>query len=136
MQELSLGAQRLFLRSARVHGLGEIFWPPMFSLIALCIEIKALLLLRVATENHPQSGIDLALLQLASVSMGNSFGFLRTVSGSPFQFAVVEVCQAENINLTQACNLTFNANHELFSIGNVTRGTMEPQPGIAGIGVS
>lgn len=43
MQELSLGAQRLFLRSARVHGLGEIFWPPMFSLMDLRIEIKGLL---------------------------------------------------------------------------------------------
>jgi hypothetical protein len=60
MQELSLGAQRLFLKAARVHGLGESFWPPMFSLTDLCMEIKALLLLRVATENHPQSGIDLA----------------------------------------------------------------------------
>ncbi|CAN9094569.1 unnamed protein product [Alternaria alternata] len=67
--------------------------------------------------------------------MGNSFGFLKNVSGSPFQFAVVEVCQAENVNLTQACNLMFDTSHELISIGNVTRGTMEPQPGIAGIGV-
>ena len=136
MQELSLGAQRLFLKAARVHGLGESFWPPMFSLMDLCIEIKALSLLRVATGNHPQSGIDLALLQLNSISMGNSFGFLKNVSGSPFQFAVVEVCQAENVNLTQACNLMFDTSHELISIGNVTRGTMEPQPGIAGIGVS
>jgi hypothetical protein len=108
----------------------------MFSLIALCIEIKASSLLRIAAESYPQSSIDLALLQLASVSMGNSFGFLKNVSGSPFQFAVLEACQAENINLTQACNLTFSANHELLSIGNVTRGKMVPQPGIAGIGVS
>jgi len=136
MQELSLGAQRLFLRSACVHGLGEIFWPPMFSPMDLCIEIKASSLLRIAADNFPQSGIDLALLQLASASMGDSYGYLRNVSGSPFQFAVIEACQAEKVNLTQACNLTFSANHRLILIGDVGRGAMVPQPGIAGIGVS
>jgi hypothetical protein len=136
MQELSLGAQRLFLKAARVHGLGESFWPPMFSLMDLCIEIKASSLLRIAVANYPQSGIDLALLQPVFVSMGDSFGYLRNVSGSPFQFAVVEACQADNVNLTQACNLTFSANHRLILIGDVGRGAMVPQPGIAGIGVS
>jgi len=67
--------------------------------------------------------------------MGNSFGFLRGESGSGFQFNVVEACKAENVDLAQACSLTFGADG-LVSIGNVTRGRMAPQPGIAGIGVS
>jgi hypothetical protein len=68
--------------------------------------------------------------------MGNSYGFLRSESGSGFQFNVVEVCKVENVNLAQACNLTFDVNQDLISIGNVTRGRMVPQPGIAGLGVS
>lgn len=68
--------------------------------------------------------------------MGNSFGFLRGESGSGFQFNVVEACRAEDVDLTLACSLTFDADHDLVSIGNVTRGRMAPQPGIAGIGVS
>ncbi|CAN9093336.1 unnamed protein product [Alternaria alternata] len=67
--------------------------------------------------------------------MGDSYGYLRNVSGSPFQFAVIEACQAEKVNLTQACNLTFSANHRLILIGDVGRGAMVPQPGIAGIGI-
>jgi hypothetical protein len=68
--------------------------------------------------------------------MGNSFGFLRSESESSFQFNVIEACKAEKVDLAQSCKLTFDVNRELTSIGNVTRGGMVPQPGIAGIGVS
>lgn len=68
--------------------------------------------------------------------MGNTFGFLHTEAEGGFQFTVAEVCKAADINLNETCNLVFNAGHELMSIGNVIRGTMEAKPGIAGIGVS
>lgn len=67
--------------------------------------------------------------------MGNSFGFLRTQSEGGFQFAVLSACKAEGIDLNQTCSLAFGPNHELVSIGNVTRGKMKSEPGIAGIGV-
>jgi hypothetical protein len=38
----AFGAQRLFSRPSRVRGLGSIFWPPIFSLVALFTKIKAL----------------------------------------------------------------------------------------------
>ena len=67
--------------------------------------------------------------------MGNTFGFLRTQSGSGLQFTVLESCKAEGINLEAACSLVFDSDHKLVSIGNVTKGKMKPEPGIAGIGV-
>ncbi|KAF1844229.1 uncharacterized protein K460DRAFT_419170 [Cucurbitaria berberidis CBS 394.84] len=67
--------------------------------------------------------------------MGNSFGFLRTQSKGGFQFTVLNACKAEGIDLNQTCSLTFSPSHELVSIGNVTRGEMKPEPGIAGIGM-
>lgn len=67
--------------------------------------------------------------------MGNSFGYLRIPSEGGFQFTVLDACKAEGIDLNQTCSLTFDANHELISIGNVTRGKMKPEPGIAGVGV-
>ncbi|KAF2023011.1 hypothetical protein EK21DRAFT_95261 [Setomelanomma holmii] len=66
--------------------------------------------------------------------MGNSFGFLHTSEGG-FQFTVVNACKAEGIDLDQACSLTFGNDRSLTSIGNVTRGHMKPQPGIAGVGI-
>ena len=71
-----------------------------------------------------------------SEQMGNSFGFLRTQSEGGFQFTVLNACKAEGIDLNQTCSLTFGADHGLVSIGNVTRGQMKPEPGIAGVGVS
>lgn len=65
--------------------------------------------------------------------MGNTFGFIRTQGG--FRFTVLDACEAEGIDLNQTCSLVFNAG-ELVSIGNVTRGQMKPEPGVAGIGVS
>ena len=65
--------------------------------------------------------------------MGNSFGFLRTEGG--FQFTVLDSCKAEGIDLNRTCSLVFDANGSLIAIGNTTRGTMRPEPGIAGIGV-
>ena len=67
--------------------------------------------------------------------MGN-FGFLRTQSEGGFQFTVLNACKAEGIDLNQTCSLTFGPNHELVSIGNVTRRNLKPNSGIAGIGVS
>ncbi|KAF2799232.1 hypothetical protein K505DRAFT_332786 [Melanomma pulvis-pyrius CBS 109.77] len=67
--------------------------------------------------------------------MGNSFGFLSTQSPGGFQFTVLNSCKDEAIDLQQTCSLVFSSNHELVSIGNVTRGTMRPEPGIAGIGI-
>jgi|TARA_R110002003_G_scaffold219_9_gene16523 hypothetical protein len=64
--------------------------------------------------------------------MGNTFGFL---SEGGLHFTVVNACKAEGIDLDQACNLTFGHSHELTSIGNVTKGGIEPQPGIAGVGI-
>jgi hypothetical protein len=66
--------------------------------------------------------------------MGNSFGFLHTSQGG-FQFTVVNACKAEGIDLNQTCSLTFGSDSTLVSIGNVTRGAMKPQPGIAGVGI-
>ncbi|KAH8732052.1 hypothetical protein GQ44DRAFT_822168 [Phaeosphaeriaceae sp. PMI808] len=66
--------------------------------------------------------------------MGNTFGFLHTSQGG-FQFTVVDACKAEGIDLNKTCSLTFGEDHLLKSIGNVTRGTMKAQPGIAGIGI-
>lgn len=66
--------------------------------------------------------------------MGNSFGFLRTEGG--FQFTVLDACEAEGIDLNKTCSLVFDSNGGLLSIGNVTKGTMKPEPGVAGIGVS
>ncbi|KAH7067916.1 hypothetical protein FB567DRAFT_615504 [Paraphoma chrysanthemicola] len=66
--------------------------------------------------------------------MGNTFGFLHTSEGG-FQFTVVNACKAEGIDLNQTCSLSFSGSHELMSIGNVTRGAMKPQPGIAGVGI-
>lgn len=64
--------------------------------------------------------------------MGNTFGFLHTSGG--FQFTVLDACEAEGIVLNQTCSLMFRGT-ELIAIGNVTKGMMEPEPGIAGIGV-
>jgi len=66
--------------------------------------------------------------------MGNTFGFLHTSSGG-FQFTVVDACKAEGIDLNQTCNLTFGKDQKLVSIGNVTKGFMKPNPGIAGVGI-
>jgi hypothetical protein len=66
--------------------------------------------------------------------MGNSFGFLHNSEGG-FQFTVVDACEAEGIVLNQTCSLVFGNDGALVSIGNVTRGTMKPQPGIAGVGI-
>jgi hypothetical protein len=66
--------------------------------------------------------------------MGNSFGYLHNEGG--FQFTVVKACKAAGIDLNQTCSLTFDSNHELISIGNITRGHLEARPGIAGVGVS
>ena len=66
--------------------------------------------------------------------MGNTFGFLHASEGG-FQFTVVNACKAEGIDLNQTCSLTFGKDSELVSIGNVTRGAMKPQPGIAGVGI-
>jgi hypothetical protein len=66
--------------------------------------------------------------------MGNSFGFLHTSEGG-FQFTVVNACKAEGIDLNQTCSLGFSQDGALLSIGNVTRGAMKPQPGIAGVGI-
>ena len=60
------------------------------------------------------------------------FGFLRTEGG--FRFDVVESCKAQKIDLNQTCRLVFDAG-KLKSIGNITRGTMKPEPGVAGMGV-
>ena len=45
-------------------------------------------------------------------------------------------CRAENVNWDDVCTLTFSPDGGLFSIGNVTRGTLPPDPDIAGQGVS
>ena len=66
--------------------------------------------------------------------MGNSFGYLRVTEGG-FQFTVVNACKLEHIDLNQTCGLTFNTTGQLVAIGNVTRGSMKPQPGIAGVGI-
>jgi hypothetical protein len=66
--------------------------------------------------------------------MGNSFGFLHNSEGG-FQFTVVDACEAEGIVLNQICSLVFGDDGTLVSIGNVTRGTMKPQPSIAGVGI-
>ena len=67
--------------------------------------------------------------------MGNTFGFLHSEAEGGFQFTVVNACKAAAIDLNQTCKLSFGPNHELIAIGNVTRGNMVPNPGIAGIGV-
>lgn len=66
--------------------------------------------------------------------MGNSFGYLHNEGG--FQFAVVKPCKAGGIDLNKTCSLTFDSNHDLIFIGNVTRGHLEARSGIAGVGVS
>jgi hypothetical protein len=48
---------------------------------------------------------------------------------------VVEACKAEGIDLNKTCSLAFGNDKQLTSIGNVTRGLMKPQPGIAGVGI-
>jgi hypothetical protein len=73
-------------------------------------------------------------VSILSLVMGNSFGFLHSSDGG-FQFTVVNACEAEGIILNQKCSLVFGNNGALASIGNVTRGTMKPQPGIAGVGI-
>ena len=42
-------AQCPVVEASRVHGLGSIFWAPMFSLVAWSVMLKALLLPDVAT---------------------------------------------------------------------------------------
>lgn len=66
--------------------------------------------------------------------MGNTFGYLRTSSGT-FQFTVVNACKAEGIDLNQTCSLRFRGDEGLAAIGNVTKGSMKSMPGIAGIGI-
>lgn len=66
--------------------------------------------------------------------MGNTFGFLHT-SSSGFHFTVVNACKAEGIDLNQTCSLSFGKNQELVAIGNITKGMMKPNPGIAGVGI-
>ena len=66
--------------------------------------------------------------------MGNSFGFLHVESEGGFHFTVEDACKAADVDLNQTCSLTFS-NSDLISIGNVTRGHLEPKPGIAGIGI-
>ena len=48
---------------------------------------------------------------------------------------MIDACKAEGISLSQTCNLTFNNDHELVAVGKVTKGSMKPQPGIAGVGI-
>ena len=62
-----------------------------------------------------------------------AFGFLQTEGR--FRFEVVESCKDRQIDLNMTCRLAFDAGR-LISIGNVTRGTMKPEPGVAGVGVS
>jgi hypothetical protein len=81
-----------------------------------------------------QDSLDSSSFPFHSLVMGNSFGFLHTSEGG-FQFTVVNACKAEGIDSNQTCSLTFSKIGTLVSIGNVTRGTMKPQPGIAGMGI-
>ena len=126
-------AQCPVMKASRVHGLGGIFRPPHVQPRNLVYYVKSFAVARCCDS---LIHIGIGLLCSESTDMGNSFGFLRGESGSGFQFNVVEACKAEDVDLAQACSLTFGAYHDLIAIGNVTRGRMVPQPGIAGIGAS
>ncbi|KAF2801906.1 uncharacterized protein BDZ99DRAFT_527870 [Mytilinidion resinicola] len=67
--------------------------------------------------------------------MGNTFGFMKPQSRGGFQFMVLDSCKAEGIDLNETCGLHFGPNHQLLSIGNITKGEMTPRPGIAGQGI-
>ncbi|RYN19201.1 hypothetical protein AA0119_g10163 [Alternaria tenuissima] len=67
--------------------------------------------------------------------MGNTIGWLRRDLSKGLHFTVLEACKAEGVDLTQSCDLKFGSDRGLISIGNITRGSVVPQPGIAGIGI-
>lgn len=73
-------------------------------------------------------------IQPQNTAMGNLFSSLRINPGNLLD--IRGSCQAEGVNWSEACELGFLPNGTLFSIGNITKGNLDPDSGIAGEGVS
>lgn len=65
--------------------------------------------------------------------MGNLFSSLNINAGNLLD--IRGSCRAEGVNWNEACELGFLPNGTLVSIGNITKGNLDPDPGIAGQGV-
>ncbi len=67
-----------------------------------------------------------------------NFNFLLHLPQGGFTFDVRDACKAEKVNLSEACTIRFDNNNgtdEFLSIGNVTKGGLQAEPGIVGNGV-
>ncbi|KAF4635912.1 hypothetical protein G7Y89_g2182 [Cudoniella acicularis] len=67
--------------------------------------------------------------------MGINIDIFQALPQGGLVFNVLSACNAEKVNLSEACTVQFDSSNEFQSIGNISKGNLTAEPGIAGMGV-